>query len=527
MIEVENLTLEDKIGQMIMAGFPSKYYDENIDEMIKNKKIGNVVLFASNMGNKDEIVNLTTKLQDNFISNIGIPGFISIDQEGGMVTRIYKDATFFPGNMAFAAADVKESTLQQGKIEGAELRALGININLAPVMDVNCNPENPVIGTRSYGDDANNVAELGVDLIRGLKQSGVIAVAKHFPGHGDTNIDSHISLPAVNHSIERLEKVELLPFKNAIENGIDGIMSAHVLLPKVENKRIPATLSYKVLTELLKNKMGFKGLIITDCMEMNAIASSYGSEKAAVLAIQAGADIICISHSKNTAIKCADAIKNAVLCGEIKEERIDESVRKILAVKSRYNLFENAYPDIKKVNSTVGCKENKDFARKISNKSITVLKNERNLIPVSGRVVSISTKASALTGADYELKMNTSFCERLKLKFGGESFIIPLDPDGDIIQKVVLSCRKADKVIIGSYNASSHKGQIELINSINKINSNIIVVSLRNPYDILKIKKVSTYINAYEYTNLSIESSIKVLAGEIKPMGVSPVKIYI
>jgi len=175
----------------------------------------------------------------------------------------------------------------------------------------------------------------------------------------------------------------------------------------------------------------------------------------------------------------------------------------------------------------VGCKNIKDFAKNISDKSITIIKDEKTLIPVLGNIVSISTKAVALTGVEYEIKLNTSFCERLRLKFGGESFVIPLEPDEALIEKIVLSCRNADRVIIGAYNASTHKGQIDLINSISKVNSNIIVVSLRNPYDILKFKNVSTYINAYEYTDLSVESSIKVIGGEIKPFGVSPVKIKI
>lgn len=524
MFDLKDLTLEEKIGQMIIAGFPSRCYDENVNEIIEKYKIGNIILFAGNIGTKEEIVKLTSKLQENFIKHTKNPGFISIDQEGGMVTRIYKGATFFPGNMAFAAANVKGSTFEEGKTEGEELRALGINMNLAPVMDVNCNPLNPLIGTRSYGDDPQKVAELGVNLIKGLNESKVIAVCKHFPGHGDTDKDSHLSLPAVNHDMDRLEKVELLPFKKAIEAGAPAIMSAHVLFPAIESEKLPATLSYKVLTQLLKKKMGFMGLIITDCMEMKAIASYYGSEKAAVMAVKAGADMICISHSKDVQIKCVQEIKKAASEGTIEENRINESVKKILQVKAKYNLYDNCYPDLKKVQTFVGCKENKDFAEKISDRSITLIKDERNLIPVSedGKVVSISTKAVALTGAEYEVEMNIPFCDRLKDRFGGKSFVIPLDPEENLIKKIADSVKGAEKIIIGIYNASSHKGQIELIKKINEVNKNIIVVSLRNPYDILKINDVSTYVDAYEYTNLSVKSTIKVISGEIMPMGHSP-----
>lgn len=525
MLDINTLTLEEKIGQMIMAGFPSRYYDKAVNELIEEFKIGNVILFANNIASKEKLAALTAELQNNFIKNTKVPGFIAIDQEGGMVTRIYKDAAFFPGNMSFAAANVKGSTLIEGKIEGEELRALGINMNLAPVMDVNCNPDNPVIGARSYSDKPEKAAELGTDLIRGLKESGVIAVCKHFPGHGDTNMDSHTSLPAVNHSIDRLQKVELFPFKKAIEKGLDGILSAHVIFSAFEKEKIPATLSYKVLTELLKNKMGFRGLIITDCMEMKAISEHYGSEKAAVMAIKAGADIICISHSREVVISCVQEIKEAVLVGRLVESRINDAVTKILEIKNKYKLFDNAYPDLPKVQNFVGCKENKEFAKEISDKSITLIKDDNKLLPITGKVVAISTKAAVLTGADYEIKTNIPFCERVKLRFGGEAFVIPLKPDEAMIEKIVLSCKNAEKVIIGTYNAAVYKAQLELINRINQVNKNIIIVALRNPYDFTKMNNISTYLNCYEYTDLSAESVIKVISGEIKALGVSPVNL--
>jgi len=518
MVDVKKLSLDIKIGQMIMAGFPSKHYDDNIEELIQDEKIGNFILFADNIGDKNEVVELTEGIQKKLQECTGIPGIISTDQEGGMVTRIHKGITVFPSNMAFAAANEEKSTFEEGKIEGEELRKLGINMNIAPVMDVNCNAKNPVIGCRSYGDDPENVSKLGIDLIKGLKEKGVIAVAKHFPGHGDTSIDSHLSLPVVNHDIKRLQEVELLPFKNAIGRGVDAIMSAHVLFPKVESEKVPATLSKKVLTGLLKNKMGFKGLIITDCMEMKAIADFYGSDKAAVKAIIAGADLICISHSKEVQKKCVKAIKAAVLNGEISQERIDESVKKILDIKCKYNIECN-------LKGNTCSKENIAFAEKISSKSITLLRDDKNLVPIKGKVVSISTKAIALTGADDKIKMDNSFCHKLSSACKGIKFEIPMNPDDYLIDNIVKECLEADRIVIGIYNASVNKSQVKLVEEISKINPNIILVSLRNPYDLLYFKEISTYINAYEYTDLSIESTIKILKGEIKAEGVSPVKI--
>lgn len=524
-MNINDMTLEMKIGQMIMAGFPSKYYDTHLKEIIEEYKIGNIILFASNIGCKDEIAKLTGDIQESMLKNIGVPAFISIDQEGGMVTRIYDGGTIFPGNMAFAAADIENGTLIQGRIVGEELRAFGINLNLAPVVDVNINPKNPVIGVRSYGDDPKKVGMLGVGLIKGLQESGVVATAKHFPGHGDTELDSHLDLPMVPHNMERLMNVELYPFKRAIENGVDAIMSAHVLFPAIEEKRLPATLSYNVLTKLLREKMIFKGLIITDCMEMNAISSYYGSENAAVMAINAGADIICISHRPELQIKSVNVIKEAVLKGVIKESRIDESVERILSVKAKYGLFKNSYPDLERVNNFVGCSENKAFSKKVSERSITLVKDEYNLLPVEGSVVSISTSTFAINGADDEIKKKGILCEAIKERIGGEAFTIPSDPEMGLINGIVEKCRNADRIIIGTYNLEHNYGQVMLINEIKKVNKNIIVVSLRSPYDFSVLSDISTFICAYEYTQLSICSVVKVLTGEAEPLGRLPIVI--
>lgn len=516
--------LDIKIGQMILAGFPSKTYDETVNEIIENYKIGNIILFANNIGTKREVAKLTYDLQKNLIKSTGIPGFIAIDQEGGMVTRIHDGITVFPGNMAFAAADADKSTLKEGEIEGEELKALGINLNLAPVLDVNSNYKNPVIGVRSYGDNPAAVSKLGIDLICGLKKSGVIATAKHFPGHGDTDLDSHINLPVVTHNIEHMEKIDLYPFKEAIKNGIDAIMTAHVLFPAIEDKKIPATLSYKILTGLLRNKLGFEGLIITDCMEMDAIATFYGSDKAAVMAVKAGADLICISHSIDVQVKCFNAIKSAVLNGDISEKRIDVSYKRITEMKKKYCLCSNNQ-DFNMIDKITSSPDNRKFAQYISDKSITVVKDENNLLPVSGKVISISTVPAALTGIDNEYENINSFAGMMEKKFGGESFIIPLNPDMDLISRIQSSCRGADRVVIGLYNSSKYKNQKILVDKVYEVNKKIIAVSLRNPYDYLDFKYVPAFINSYEYTHLSVNSTIKVLAGEITAKGKSPVKI--
>lgn len=525
-MDISDMHLEQKIGQMVMAGFPSDSIDKNARSIIEDAKIGNIILFARNVKDAKSLADLNMHIQQMVISSTGIPAFISIDQEGGMVTRIQKGATFFPGNMAFSAAGDECDTETEGRIEGEELRAMGININIAPVLDINSNPENPVIGVRSYGDDPDRVARLGMGYIKGIQGSGVIATAKHFPGHGDTSTDSHLCLPSVPYDMERLRNVELYPFRKAIESGVDAIMSAHVLFPAIENERLPATLSYKILTGLLRKRMGFNGIIMTDCMEMKAIADYFGTVNAAVMAVKAGADIVCVSHSMNLQVESVNAIKKAVIDGEIQESRIDESVNRILAIKRKYRLFNNPYPDTYGVKNFVGSKGNKEFAESMSEKSITLFRNDDCILPVKpGRIVSISTEPLSLTGADNVTPGKSKLSEALRNILGGKAYTIPLDPDGGLIEKMVNICKPADTVIAGTYNASLNHGQAMLINKIYEANKKLIVVSLRNPYDILMFKRIPVYICAYEYTPLSISSVLKVITGEIKAVGKLPIKL--
>jgi beta-N-acetylhexosaminidase len=525
-MNIKDMTLEQKIGQMIVAGFPSKEYDGHVEELIKNK-IGNIILFLRNVSDKQSLAQLNNKIQMAMLESTGVPAFITIDQEGGMVTRIYEGATFLPGNMAFAAAQNKYSLLKAGEVSGTELRALGINFNLAPVLDVNNNPGNPVIGVRSYSDDPEVVAECGVNVIKGLQSKGVVATAKHFPGHGDTNVDSHLALPVVHHDVERLERVELYPFKRAIENGVDAIMSAHVLFPAIESERLPGTLSHKVLTGLLREKMGFNGLIMTDCMEMKAIADFYGTTKAAVMAIKAGADLICVSHHLDLQLGTFEEIKAAVLSGELSESRIDESVARILFMKEKYNLFNKPFADMEQVNAVVGSKEHLQFAEAVSENSITVVKDEKHLLPIKSKnIMTIATEAVILTGADDSIRKRATFAEAAQEALGGEAYNIGLNPSDEEIADLAKKSSDKDLVVIGTYNASLNKGQAKLVNELLKVNKNIVVAALRIPYDINSFEEApGCYICAYEYTPISVKSVIKVLTGEINANGKLPVRL--
>ena len=313
----------------------------------------------------------------------GIPLFISVDQEGGYVARLPR-ATSFPGNMGLGAAGDPALTRKVGEVTARELRACGINMNFAPVVDVNSNPSNPVIGVRSFGESADSVAELGVAMVEGLQNEGVCATIKHFPGHGDTSLDSHIALPTVPHDKARLKTVELKPFQAAIDAGVDVVMTAHVTFPAFEPKPgLPATLSRRVLTGLLREDMGFTGLIVTDAMEMGAIVKNFGLEEAAVMAVNAGADIVLVGWPQDwrDAVRVVDALNKAVAEGEIPMSRIDESVQRVLEVKERRRILSAPLVDEKKAKVSVSTEDSRKFALEAARKSICVVRDEKGFIP--------------------------------------------------------------------------------------------------------------------------------------------------
>lgn len=520
------MSLEQKVGQMFIIGFESPYIDEHVNKVIKEFHIGNLVYFSRNIKSSKQLYEMNKELQKMSIKENNVPMFISIDQEGGMVTRIPKGATFFPGNMALSAGGTMQDAYKEGCYCGKELKALGINMNLAPVLDVNNNPDNPVIGVRSYGESPERVANFGAAYIKGLQENGVIATGKHFPGHGDTSTDSHLDLSIVPHDKKRLEEIELYPFKKAIKSGLKAIMSAHVIFPAYEKESLPATLSKKVLTDLLRGELGFNGLILTDCMEMKAIDTYFGTEKAAVMAVEAGSDLICISHSMDKQIGAYNNLLAAVKNGRISEDRIDESVNRILDFKNELEVDKFLNSSFEEIETIINNKVHKEFSQNISEQSITLFKNEGMLPLKDGeKILTVSTNAVSLTGADDSLS-ERSIAAVIKRNF--ESFdneVIDLQPSTQQAEYIVETCKKYDKVIVFSYNAHLYKEQSKLVSEIYHENKNIIVISMRNPYDIKEFSYIPCYAAAYEYTPISLNSLMKFLKGEIKGSGNCPVSL--
>lgn len=329
-----SLELKQKVGQLFMVGFDALEPNEQIERLIREQRIGGVILFRRNVHTPAQLARLSRRLQEINAEVSDQPLLIAIDQEGGMVMRIEQGVTPIPAAMAFQAACSVDDCEALSYINGNELRQMGINMNLAPVLDVNNNRLNPVIGVRAYGEDAATVSRFGLAAVRGLRRAGIVATAKHFPGHGDTSTDTHYDMASVAHGRERLDAVELAPFKAAIAEGVDAIMTAHVMFPAIEpDPTVPATLSRAVLTDLLRTEMGFKGVVISDCLEMAAISQGIGVARGAVETVKAGTDIVLVSHMIERQLAAIEAVTQAVETGEISMARLDEAVARVHRLK--------------------------------------------------------------------------------------------------------------------------------------------------------------------------------------------------
>lgn len=360
------MTLQEKIGQLFIVGFEGSEPSETLQDLIQTHRVGGVILLGRNIQSPLQLLRLITAIQERRGALEGLPLFITVDQEGGRVSRLKAPFTQFPSPATLGETGSVELASTIGAAIGRELQAVGINGDLAPVLDVNINPRNPIIGDRAFGSDPDLVGKLGIAFFQGLKGQGIISVGKHFPGHGDTAVDSHKALPVVDQGRERLKRVELRPFAEAITAGIPALMTAHVLYPALD-PRFPATLSKVILTDLLRGELAFQGLIISDDLEMEAIASSYGIGEAAVRFLEAGGDLMLICHRFHRQLEAMEAVKRAVEGGRLSEERIDLSLKRITKAKEEY-LTPYAPPRLEGL-SAIGCEAHRALAQIVAGSS--------------------------------------------------------------------------------------------------------------------------------------------------------------
>ncbi len=351
--QIKNMTLEEKIGQMVIVGLDGYTIDDNTKAMIENEQVGGFILFGENVKNSSQLLELVNSLKNTNSKN-RLPLFISVDEEGGRVSRMPNEFKNIPANKIIGKVNDGNFSYEIGSIIGKEIKEFGFNMDFAPVLDINSNPKNLVIGDRSFSADPEVVSKLGVQTMKGIQTSGVIPVVKHFPGHGDTSIDSHIGLPSVNNDLNRLNDFELVPFNDAIKNGADAVMVAHILLNKIDAQN-PASLSKIIITDLLRNKLNFNGVVITDDMTMGAIVKNYTINDAAIKSVNAGSDIVLVCHGHDNEVGVIDVLKKAVENGTILQERVDESVYRILKLKYKYSLSDNILNsfDVERINTKI------------------------------------------------------------------------------------------------------------------------------------------------------------------------------
>lgn len=333
---MEKMTLEEKIGQLLIVGMEGKTYGDELDSLIRQYHVGGIILLGKNISYPAGMLKLLNESK-KANADYEIPLFISVDEEGGRVSRLPSSMKKLPAAEFFGRTGDETVAYETGAYLADLLHAFGYNMNYAPVLDVHSNPKNPVIGDRSFSPDPDKVADIGMAVMRGMTDNGVISVVKHFPGHGDTHVDSHLSLPVIEKTIEELHETELIPFQRAIEERADAIMVAHIMFPELDDV-YPSSLSKKIITDLLREEMDFEGVVITDDMTMGAIVNDYTVPEASVQSFIAGSDLLLIAGDYENQVGTIDALMAAVKNGTITEERIDESVKRILQLKERYKL---------------------------------------------------------------------------------------------------------------------------------------------------------------------------------------------
>jgi beta-N-acetylhexosaminidase len=525
---LQGLSLRDKIAQLTMIRVPGRFINRQspefleIREQILQNHVGGVVLFAGNVYESAILLNDLQSLSK-------LPLLAAADFERGASFRI-SETTSFPWAMALGATGSEQLAYQQGMITAQESRALGVHWIFAPVVDVNNNPNNPVINIRSFGEDPMLVARLGAAFIRGAKKGGVLTAAKHFPGHGDTATDSHIGLPVVQSDLTRLKSVELIPFKSAVEAGVDAIMTAHVAVPQVTGQpKLPATLSSAILSDLLRNSLKFKGLVVTDALEMGAITNRYWSGLAAVRALQAGADILLLPPNESIAI---NEVERAVKRGDLSESRIDASVRKMLAVKSRLGLQRKRTVSINQIGDTIASPQNTKLAQEIADRSITVPKDEQHLLPVNP--AHAPKIFSLVLDSDLDSSPGSVFQAELRKRFPaartawGNARIsddLVAKIDKAVSESDLILCSTVVRLISGQDALSlpdSHRAIIEKIVASTKP---VIWIAFGSPYVLRLAPQIGTDMCTFSNSDVSQIAAAKAIAGEIEITGKMPVTI--
>ena len=549
--ELRRMTAEEKVGQLVSVGFNARFLNQDNPEFVELKrhvtenKIGGIVLFGSPVY---EAVHLTNRMQ----AAAKYPLLISSDFEAGVGMR-FEDTVFFPWNMAVAATGEPDLARRQGEITAREARALGVQHVFAPVVDVNNNAANPVINVRSYGEDPALVGAFGAALIQGLQSGNVLATVKHFPGHGDTAVDSHRGLPIINLPRSRFDRIELAPFRRAVETGVASVMVAHIALPQIdpteirplkqaikpidaeeggeivaEKAYLPATLSPIINTQILRQELGFKGLIVTDAMSMSGLTLYFNQDEAAVRAFLAGADVILKPADVDAAVR---GLREAVKSGRISEARLNESVGKILRVKYELGLPKNRFASIEAVDNAVAGKAARDLSEEIANKAVTLVRNDAGILPLKSQNIFVL----AVTNGDDRNWVANNFVGALRrgnLKF--DFAILDERSSEREIKAAVKKAREAETIIAPLFgrvrtgqarSVGLPESSVEVLKELLDKNKQVVGISFGNPYLLQEFPKLKTYLVAYGDMGSLQRAAARAVLGQQDITGKLPISI--
>lgn len=521
------MDLEHQIGQKLLLAFRGKesLSPEIIQAFEKYHPSGVTLFRPFNMDTPAQIKKLNQSLQE-LARELGLPLLlIATDQEGGQLMA-FGGGTSLPGNMALGATRSPELARKSGEVLGRELAALGINVNYAPCADVNINPNNPVVGVRSFGEDPKLVGELAAAMIEGIQSQGVAATVKHFPGHGDTASDSHHGLGTVPHSRERLHAVELTPFRSALQADAKLVMTAHLGILSIDGGDAPpATLSSNILTGLLRDELDFKGVIITDAMDMHAIRQGELLREDSLRAAQAGADILLMTTDPQDQARAFEALVQGAKSGQLSQKNLQASVDRIMRLKNW--LIENATsPDL----SVIQCAKHMQVANEIAEKSITLVRDEKKYLPIKleseKRIAVIIPIPQDLTPADTSSYIQPKLAESIReYHTQTDEFKIPYAPSEQDASKVLEQVREYDLIVMGTINAYAEKKQAEFVRQLLQMRKPVIIIAMRLPYDLAMFPQASTYVCTYSILEPSMRAAAKAVFGHSEMTGRLPVSI--
>jgi beta-N-acetylhexosaminidase len=522
------ISLEEALGQKLLLAFEGKLgLTAELLEALRRYRPAGVTLFRSmNIDTPAQVRALCRELQQA-AQKAGLPPLlIAADQEGGQLMAVGEGVTQLPGNMALGAAGDAQLARQAGEVLGRELAAMGISVDYAPCCDVNVDPRNPGIGIRSFGEDPRQVSTLCAAMIAGLQSAGVAATAKHFPGLGDTAVDPHWGTPVVPHALERLQQVELPPFESAIEAGVRLVMTAHIALPAVAgDAETPATLSPAVLGGLLRDQLGFQGVIVTDAMDMQAIRQGDALGEQAVRAVGAGVDLLLMGGNPDDHRHVHAALLQAAQGGRFEGEALRHSAGRVLALKDWLQKA-GPQPDL----GVVGCPEHRSVADEIARRSLTLVRDRDKLLPLrlhpDQRLAVVLPRPADLTPADTSSYVSPELAQALRRYHPRvEEFLVSHAPSQQEIADLLARLAGFDYIIAGTLNAFSQPDQVEMVQSILSTGVPTVVAALRLPYDLAAFPQAPAFVATYSLLEPSMRALAAALFGQAGFPGRLPVSI--